>query len=68
MSNSFPTMFQRILARPTAVEADAADLGTCFGLECSLAHAEPEPAAEVAPPSRRPRWFRRLDLFGRFPG
>lgn len=31
-------------------EADAADLGTAFGMECSLAAQEPKPVAPKAAP------------------
>ncbi len=53
--------FQRLLTRPVpAIETDAADYGTCFGLELSLAPAAeesaPSPAAGPAPSG----WIHRL--------
>jgi hypothetical protein len=55
------SLFQRWLPSPAAAGADAADLGTCFGLEISLAAAENEARAADAPaPRRAARWIRRL--------
>jgi hypothetical protein len=43
-------------ARPhTVVEHDAADLGTCFGLEMSL--DQPPAAAETTAATRRAPWW-----------
>jgi hypothetical protein len=39
--------------------SDPADLGTCFGLEATLA-AEPAPTKTSAAPSRRPGWMQRF--------
>jgi hypothetical protein len=38
---------------------DPADLGTCFGLEVTLA-AEPAPTKTTADPARRGGWVQRL--------
>ncbi len=38
---------------------DPADLGTCFGLEMTLA-AEPAPTKPAAAPARRVGWMQRL--------
>lgn len=53
-------LWQRLRSRPAAAAPDAADLGTCFGLEISLG-----PAADALPaaPARRlraPGWVQRL--------
>ncbi len=56
-----PGFFQRLLARPApAVEDDAADFGTCFGLELSLAPVQdpPAPVPERGEPGAG--WIRRL--------
>ena len=46
-------------ASPAAVEVDAADLGTAFGLDMSLNPLQHEPPP--APPlARQPGWMRRL--------
>jgi len=59
-----PGLFQRLLARPAPTFDDAADLGTCFGLEVSLDQQDeaPQPAAE---PPRSASWVRRLTSRGR---
>ena len=64
MSNSIRSMFQRVLPRPAPAEIDAADLGTCFGLECSLAPPEPEPPTASETATARHRWSGGLGLFG----
>ena len=63
MSNPIRSMFQRMLAPAAPSEADAADLGTCFGLECSLAIPESDTPIPAANAPRR--WVPGLDLFGR---
>jgi hypothetical protein len=55
--------FQRMLARPVpVVDADAADFGTCYGLELSLAPLEeaPLPLPSAAPGAGG--WMRRFAL------
>ncbi len=53
--------FQRLLARPVpAIEDDAADFGTCFGLELSLAPAREEPAPAPAADKANAGWIHRL--------
>jgi hypothetical protein len=49
MNASKPWNLHRPVDRSTDdSEADAADLGTAFGMECSLAAQEPKPAASTA--------------------
>ena len=46
---------------PPAVDMDAADYGTAFGLELSMTPVEHEsPPKAPPPPSRQPGWVRRL--------
>jgi hypothetical protein len=53
-----PGLFRRWLARPAADHQDAADLGTCIGLELSL-EQPPEPPG--TPPSLPGLgWIQRL--------
>lgn len=57
-----PGLIQRWFARPLPTADDAADFGTCYGLDLSLT---PPPAP--APAAERPRagWMRRLGRRGR---
>ena len=65
-ASSTPGLFQRLLARPApAMEQDAADYGTCIGLEFSLDQAEAAPLLPTPAPSRAPGWMRRLAARGR---
>ena len=43
--------WQHVLARPAAAEHDAADMGTCFGLEMSLGEPAPPCAATTSTPA-----------------
>ena len=53
--------FQRMLARPVPViDADAADFGTCYGLEMSLAPLEEPPTPMPASAPGAGGWMRRL--------
>jgi hypothetical protein len=56
-------MFQRMLSRPAPAEPDAADLGTCFGLELSLDPGYADPAD--TPRSPLPEWVQRLGTRGK---
>ncbi len=56
-----PGLFRRLVRRPVPLEPDAADMGTCFGLELSF----DAPATVPAPPaaaSRLPAWLPRLGV------
>jgi hypothetical protein len=55
-----PGLFRRLVRRPVPLEPDAADMGTCFGLELSF----DAPAASTPPAaaSRLPAWMPRLGL------
>jgi hypothetical protein len=59
-----PGLIQRWLARPAPTADDAADYGTCYGLDLSLA-AQPAPAPPPEAPRARAGWARRLRLRGR---
>ena len=65
-SNKTGGLFQRMRSRPAPTAADAADLGTCIGLEYSLCEAAeaPGPAPEAA---RRPGWIERFTNRGKAP-
>ena len=53
--------FQRLLARPApSAEDDAADFGTCFGLELSLTPAQNPPAPAAGPGDAGAGWIHRL--------
>jgi hypothetical protein len=55
-TNKTTGLIQRMRARPAAA-ADAADLGTCMGLDTSLAAAAAaDDAGLSAVPGRRPGW------------
>lgn len=54
-----PGLFRRWLARPLPDELDAADLGTCIGLEMSLDQPE-DPLPEASVREKSPGWVRRL--------
>lgn len=47
-------------ASPPAVDMDAADYGTAFGLDLSLMPVEHQAPTKAAPPGRQPGWVRRL--------
>ena len=53
-----PSLFRRWLARPVQDEQDAADLGTCIGLEVSL-DQPPEPPETPSGPKGQ-GWMQRL--------
>jgi len=53
-----PGLFKRWLARPVQDDPDAADLGTCIGLEVSL-DQPPEPL-QPPPGQPGPSWMQRL--------
>jgi hypothetical protein len=53
-----PGLFKRWLARPVEIDQDAADLGTCIGLEISL-DQPPEPL-EALPGAPGLGWIQRL--------
>ena len=53
-----PGLFRRWLARPVEHDLDAADLGTCIGLELSL-DQPPEPS-ETPPGVPGQGWIQRL--------
>jgi hypothetical protein len=60
--NPRPNWWQRLRARRRAAGVpDAADMGTTYGLEMSLAASAeaPDPAPRVAPRARRRRWWPR---------
>lgn len=53
--------FQRLLARPVpTIETDAADYGTCFGLELSLTPAPEEGTPSLAAGAEPSGWIHRL--------
>jgi hypothetical protein len=54
MNISNPWFLRRLAeALKPAPEPDAADLGTAYGMECSLAAQEPpQPAAGITPPAQ----------------
>lgn len=55
MNNSTPWFLRRIAeALKPAPEPDAADLGTAYGMECSLAAQEPPRPAQTDTPPARP--------------
>lgn len=54
-------LFQRWRARPEPAVADAADFGTCFGLDLSLTPT-PLPAPPAAALRPRTGWAQRLRL------
>ena len=54
-----PGLFQRLMARPAPLDHDAADMGTCFGLEMSLDQPDAVPGPALAR-SRAPGWVQRL--------
>ncbi len=56
----------RTRAKPGAL--DAADLGTCFGLEVSLDQSDEAPAEPTTPAQRASGWLRRLTSRQRTPG
>jgi hypothetical protein len=53
-----PGLFRRWLARPAEAPQDAADLGTCIGLELSLDQPPEPPGAPPSPPGYG--WIQRL--------
>lgn len=57
-------LFHRWLARPEPAADDAADFGTCYGLDLSLT-PPPAPAPATEAPRARGGWTRRLRLRGR---
>ncbi len=57
-------LLQRWLARPEPAVDDAADFGTCYGLDLSLA-PPPAPAPAAKAPRSSGGWARRLLLRGR---
>ncbi|MFY9512751.1 MAG: hypothetical protein WAQ05_17425 [Rubrivivax sp.] len=59
-----PGLFQRLVSRPAPAEFDAADMGTCFGLEISLEQPDLPPLAPAAP-RRAPGWMQRLASRGK---
>lgn len=53
--------FSRKTERPARDDQDAADLGTCIGLDASLDTLPWQPEPDPAPaPATRPGWLRRL--------
>jgi hypothetical protein len=52
--------FQRPRARTVTVVPDAADLGTCFGLEASLERGAGAPDGSAPHVWQPPRWVQRL--------
>jgi len=54
-----PRWYQPWRRTEGSVPCDPADLGTCFGLEATLA-ADPVPAKTSAAPSRRLGWMQRF--------
>ena len=55
-----PGLFQRLLTRPAPQEYDAADMGTCFGLEMSLDQPDVAVLPPQATPGRARGWVQRL--------
>jgi hypothetical protein len=53
-------LFKLGRARATPVELDAADLGTCFGLEVSMDQPAEVPAESPGKAQRAGGWLRRL--------
>jgi hypothetical protein len=59
-----PGLIQRWFARPEPTADDAADYGTCYGLDLSLA-PPPAPAPAVDATRTRAGWARRFRLRSR---
>lgn len=57
-------LFRRLVRRPVPLEPDAADMGTCFGLELSFDAPAAVPAVPAAA-SRLPAWVPRLGVRAR---
>ena len=55
-----PRMFGFGKISKAPVVQDAADLGTCFGMEVTLDQADQDPPAASESPAARGGWIRRL--------
>lgn len=60
-----PGLFARLRSRPAPAAFDAADMGTCFGLEVSLDQPDEVPVMAAPTPVRRPGWIQRLGRRGK---
>jgi hypothetical protein len=59
-SSRAPARIRHPLAGPAPAVADAADLGTAYGMEICLDQQDVQPAAEPAAVSRAPGWMQRF--------
>lgn len=60
-----PGLFARLRAKPAPAAFDAADMGTCFGLEISLDQPDEVPVLPAPAPVRRAGWVQRLGSRGK---